>query len=117
MGVIELEVELAGLDALRLVATTENVYVVPFVSPDTVIGEAVPVAVSPPGEEVTVYVALIAPPRLVEGVNLTDASPLLPLAITLVGVLGATAVTGIMALDGELSNPDPIELVALTVNV
>jgi stage V sporulation protein SpoVS len=37
-----------------LVATTVKVYAVPFVRPVTVIGEDVPVAVIPPGEEVTV---------------------------------------------------------------
>jgi hypothetical protein len=37
-----------------LVAVTVNVYAVPFVSPGTVIGLAEPVAVSPPGEAVTV---------------------------------------------------------------
>ena len=38
----------------ELVATTVKVYAVPLVRPVTVIGEEVPVAVMPPGEEVTV---------------------------------------------------------------
>ena len=38
----------------ELVATTVKVYPVPLVRPVTVIGEEVPVAVMPPGEEVTV---------------------------------------------------------------
>jgi hypothetical protein len=38
----------------ELVATTLKVYAVPLVRPVTVIGEEVPVAVIPPGEEVTV---------------------------------------------------------------
>jgi hypothetical protein len=38
----------------ELVATTVKVYAVPLVRPVTVIGEEVPVAVIPPGEEVTV---------------------------------------------------------------
>jgi hypothetical protein len=38
----------------ELVATTVKVYAVPLVRPVTVIGEDVPVAVMPPGEEVTV---------------------------------------------------------------
>ena len=38
----------------ELVATTVKVYAVPLVRPATVIGEEVPVAVMPPGEEVTV---------------------------------------------------------------
>ena len=37
-----------------LVAVTVKVYAVPLVRPVTVIGEAVPVAVIPPGTEVTV---------------------------------------------------------------
>jgi len=37
-----------------LVAFTVKVYAVPFVSPVTVIGLAVPVLVTPPGEDVTV---------------------------------------------------------------
>ena len=39
---------------IALVALTVKVYAVPLVSPVTVIGEDVPVAVKPPGEEVTV---------------------------------------------------------------
>ena len=38
----------------ELVAVTVKVYAVPLVSPITVIGDDVPVAVMPPGEEVTV---------------------------------------------------------------
>jgi hypothetical protein len=37
-----------------LVAVTVNVYDVPFVRPVTVIGDDAPVAVNPPGFEVTV---------------------------------------------------------------
>ena len=40
--------------AAALVAVTVKVYAVPFVSPVTVIGDEDPVAVRPPGEEVTV---------------------------------------------------------------
>jgi hypothetical protein len=46
-----------GADAaegpIPFVATTVNVYAVPFVSPYTVIGLVVPVPVSPPGLDVT----------------------------------------------------------------
>ena len=38
----------------ELVATTVKVYAVPLVNPVTVIGDEAPVAVRPPGEEVTV---------------------------------------------------------------
>ena len=44
----------AVLVPTELVAVTVKVYAVPFVSPVTVIGDDVPVAVMPPGEEVTV---------------------------------------------------------------
>jgi hypothetical protein len=36
------------------VAVTEKVYIVPLVRPVTTIGEDVPVAVTPPGDDVTV---------------------------------------------------------------
>jgi hypothetical protein len=39
---------------LALVAVTVNVYAVPLVNPETVIGELAPVPVAPPGEAVTV---------------------------------------------------------------
>ena len=39
---------------MALVAVTVKVYAVPLASPVTVIGDEAPVAVSPPGEEVTV---------------------------------------------------------------
>ena len=45
--------EAAPVPAL-FVAVTVNVYAVPFDRPVTVIGEATPLAVSPPGLEVTV---------------------------------------------------------------
>ena len=52
--------ELAIEVPFEFVAVTVNVYAVPSVSPLTVIGD-VPVPVSPPGEDVAVYVA-DAPP-------------------------------------------------------
>lgn len=36
------------------VAVTVKLYVTPFVRPETVMGEPVPVAVKPPGDDVTV---------------------------------------------------------------
>jgi hypothetical protein len=53
-GTTELLVPEETLVPLGLVAVTVNVYVVPFVSPVIVIGEEPPVAVMPPGLEVTV---------------------------------------------------------------
>ena len=43
----------AGPVPMALVATTVNAYAVPLVNPDTVIGLAVPVALMPPGLELT----------------------------------------------------------------
>jgi hypothetical protein len=46
---------------LALVAVTVNVYAVPLLSPEIVIGEA-PVPVKPPGEDVAVKVVMADPP-------------------------------------------------------
>ena len=87
----------------------------PLVSPGTVIGEDVPVAVKPPGEEVTVYPVIGEPPSF-GAVKLTLALPLLPLALIPVGTPGAigTGVTGADAVELVLV---PMELVAVTVKV
>ena len=60
---------------MELVAVTVKVYAVPLVSPVTVIGDEAPVAVRPPGEEVTVYPVIAAPPVFVGAVKLTVALP------------------------------------------
>ena len=87
-----------------------------MVRPVTVIGEDVPVAVMPPGEEVTVYPVIVAPPVLVGAVKLTVALPLLPLAEIPVGAPGAIA-AGVTADDALEAAPVPTELVAVTVKV
>ena len=67
-------------------AVTVNVYVVPVVKPVTVIGELVPVAVMPPGDDVTVKLVAREP----FGVNATVALvALAQLAIPIVGADGA----------------------------
>jgi hypothetical protein len=53
-GVIELEAAEAALAPAELVAVTVKVYAVPFVNPETVIGEDAPEAVKPPELEVIV---------------------------------------------------------------
>jgi hypothetical protein len=53
-GVTLLLAALAGPVPILLVAVTVNVYAVPFVRPVTVRGDADPVAVNPPGLDVTV---------------------------------------------------------------
>lgn len=50
-----------------------NVYEVPLVRPVIVIGEEEPVAVKPPGDEVTRYPVIVAPPSSTGAVNVTVA--------------------------------------------
>ena len=80
------------------------------------IGDDVPVAVTPPGEEVTVYPVIADPPVFVGAVKLTVALPLLPLAEILVGVPGTVA-AGVTEDDAVEAVPVPIALVATTVKV
>jgi len=91
-----------------------------LVSPVTVIGEDVPVAVTavppPAGVAVTVYPVIADPPVFVGAVNLTVALPLLPLAEILVGTLGAIG-AGVTADDALEAVPVPTELLAVTVKV
>jgi hypothetical protein len=54
LGVTELDGEDAGELPTEFVATTVNVYAMPLVRPDTIIGELGPVAVIPPGFDITV---------------------------------------------------------------
>jgi hypothetical protein len=58
------------------VAVTVNVYEPDDCNPVTVIGDAAPVPVNPPGDDVTVKVETGAPP-LEFGVKVIDAAPLL----------------------------------------
>ena len=62
----------------------------PLVSPVTVIGLAVPVAVSPPGLDVTVYPVMAAPPLFVGAVKLTVACAMPAVAVPMVGAPGVT---------------------------
>ena len=101
---------------MELVAVTVKVYAVPLVSPVTVIGDEAPVAVRPPGEEVTVYPVIAAPPVFVGAVKLTVALPLLTVAEILVGTPGAV-VAGVTADDALEAVPVPTMFVAVTVKV
>ncbi len=53
-GVTWFDGEDAGPVPAEFVAVTVKVYAVPFARPGTVIGDPVPVAVNPPGDDVTV---------------------------------------------------------------
>jgi hypothetical protein len=91
------------------------VYVVPFVSPVTVIGDDPPVPVNPPGLEVTVYEVIDEPPLLPGAEKMIVASPLPRVAVPIVGASGTVAGT-IELLDAD-ADPVPTALVAVTVNV
>ena len=63
---------LEALEVLKLfVDVAVKVYAVPFVSPETIIGDDVPVAVIEPGDDNTVYEFANPPPA--PGVTGTDA--------------------------------------------
>ena len=73
------------------------------------------VAVSPPGEDVTVYPVMEAPPLDEGAVQLTVACVFPAVARALVGAPGGPA--GVTLLEGEEAGPDPRALAAVTVNV
>jgi len=85
-----------------------------LVKPVTVIGEDAPVAVRPPGEEVTVYPVIADPPVFVGAVKLTEALPLLAVAAIPVGVPG-TVVVGVTGAEALEELPAPLPFVAVTV--
>jgi hypothetical protein len=66
---------------------------VPLVKPATTIGEVVPVAVTPPGEDVTVYSVIALPPSDVGAVKDTVASLFPAVASVIVGALGTVFLT------------------------
>ena len=102
---------------MLFVATTVNVYAVPLINPATVRDDAVPapVAVNPPGEDVTVYPVMAAPPLFTGAVKDTVAWVLPGAAETLVGAPGTLA--GVTGLDSVLAGELPMLFVATTVNV
>jgi len=97
------------------VAVTVNVYGVPGVRPATVMGLLVPVAVMPPGAEVTVYCVIALPPFEVGTVKLMVACPL---PLTAFGVLGAVGtVAGCTLFEATEATPVPPAFMALALNV
>ena len=73
------------------------------------------VAVKLPGEDVTVYWLIAAPPSDAGAVHDTVACPLPHVTDTPVGAPGTVA--GTTALDAPDAEPVPTPLVAVTVNV
>jgi hypothetical protein len=79
------------------------------------IGLEAPVAVMPPGTDVTVYPVIALPPLDAGAVKLTVACALPPTAVTAVGAPGAVAI-GVMLLDATDAAPLPKAFMAVTVN-
>ena len=100
---------------IELIATTVNVYEVPFAKPVTVMGELGAVAVKPPTLDVTLYEVIAEPPVEEGAVKLIEALPFPAAALTLVGAPGTVA--GVIADEGVDDAPFPFELVAVTVKV
>ena len=73
------------------VAVTEQVYAVPFVSPETVIGLVDPVPVTAPGLHVARYVVIADPPVDPGAVKLTEAAPFPAVAAPMAGAEGGVA--------------------------
>src|SRR5579884_693068 len=92
-----------------VVACTVKVYVVPFVNPVTAIGLVVPVAVMPPGLDVTVYPVMGAPPVVIGGVNETLTPPGPTAALIPVGAPGRPSG---WAKPASASGPSPSAFVA-----
>jgi hypothetical protein len=86
-----------------------------LVSPVIVIGLATPVAVMPPGFDVTVYEVMALPPFDAGGAKLTVACEFPAVTVTPVGAPGTVA--GVTLLDGVDAGPVPTALVAFTVKV
>jgi hypothetical protein len=67
------------------------VYAVPLVKPVTVIGDEPPVAVTPPGLDVTVKPVIAAPPLFAGAEKVTDAEVDPAVAVPIVGASGGLA--------------------------
>jgi hypothetical protein len=114
-GTTELLVAEAILVPSALVAVTVNVYVTPLVNPVIVIGELPPLAVNPPGLEVTVYEVIVEPPLNPGAENVIVASPFPRVAVPIIGASGTVA--GVTELLDADALPVPAPFVAVTVNV
>jgi len=87
----------------------------PLVSPFTVMGDAGPLALMPPGEAVAVYDVIGEPPLEAGGVNVTVACVFPAVAVPIVGGPGTAA--GVTLFVGGDAGPVPTALVAVTVKV
>jgi hypothetical protein len=98
-----------------LVATTVKVYAILVAKPVTTRGELAPVAVIPPGEDVTVYPVMALPPLEEGALKATLAWALPAVATGLVGASGT--VLGITVPDATEATEFPAALVAKTVKL
>ena len=116
-GVTEFEA-LDGRDPpAPLFATTVNMYVAPFDRPDILqlVAPAGALHVRPPGEAVTVYPVIAAPPLFVGAIQETEAFPSPPEAERDVGDPGTVA--GVAIVETVEDSESPMPLVAITRNV
>ena len=114
-GVTDADGDDAGELPTALVATTVNVYDVPFVKPVTVPVLIFPETsvVNPPGEEVIVYLVIVEPPFDTGAVHVTVAWAFPPVADTPVGAEGTAAGVTEDEPGGEL----PTKFLATTIKV
>ena len=90
----------SALLPMALVACTVNVYAMPLVSPVTVSGLAVPLAVIPVDTPLIYAVAVkpvIGDPPVLLAVNVTFACTLLGTAVPIVGAAGTVGTAGVAA--------------------
>ena len=83
----------------------------PLPSPVTVMGEADPLALTPAGDDVTVYDVIGEPPLEAGGVNVTVACLLPAVAVPIVGAPGTAPGVAFTAAE---AGPVPIAFVAVT---
>ncbi len=81
----------------------------------TVIGEVPPVAVIPPGEDVTVYEVIAEPPFETGALKVTVTCPLPWVAVPMIGASGTVAGTTELLVPEEILVP--YTFVAVTVKV
>ena len=115
-GVAGAEAAEAAPVPAAFVAVTVNVYAVPLVSPLTVQEVDTVEQVKPPGDDVTVYPLIAAPPLETGAVQVTNDWVLaFEVAVTAVGAPGTAA--GTAGADAADEGPVPAELVADTMKV
>ena len=102
-GVTAADAALAGESPTPFVATTVNVYAVPFARPVHAAVSPVTTHDPPAGDAVTAYDVIAAPPSSDGAVHETEAEALPGTAVTAVGADGATA-CGVTVAPGVFSH-------------